>query len=220
MIIQASFSIISCLGSTANTSKKSGIPRDWVDNTLNVNILSRVLEEKDLRSYLSQYIIITSFNNFLLSTMLPYFRTKATVETRIQELLIGSNASLTILQPGPLIGCHGPKSAFISPAQDDDVLLLSEIINYKKAVFQHYMTRIQEWKKVGLKTRASELIANASYRMPGASIIGYPVKSSDCANLIVHLRINHALYLQVEKKVVRFTSQEIDLSSKFNVNFF
>lgn len=205
----ADLSVISCLGSTSARSKRTGVARDWVDKILNLDILKAILNNDILSQKLSQYIIMTSFNNFAISRMFPYFKAKQELETNTQFLLQNHRASIVILRPGPLIGKHGSTSSFTVPELDDR--LLHSILRYKKAIFHHYVRRMNEWKDVGIATRTSELMAQFSYNMPGAFFVGYPVKVLDCAHVIVTERMKHFKLPSLQpQKVTYFSSQQID----------
>lgn len=205
----ANLSIISCLGSTSSSSKKSGVSREWVDKTLNLDILKSVLNNDSLSQKLSQYFLMTSFNNFAISTIFPYFKSKKDLETTAEKLLRDHRASITILRPGPLVGRHGYLTPFVVPELDDH--LVHSIYEYQKAILRHYTKRINEWRKVGVATRASEIVAKVSYNMPCGLLLGYPVKAEDCAFVLVTERMKHFKSTSLEpRKVTYFSSQQID----------
>lgn len=205
------FSIVSSLGSTAYQSRKSGISRDWVENTLNQDILTAITGKAELRESLKQFIIVTSFNNKYLSQFLPYFQTKASLEAAIKDQLQGEKVQIVIFKPGPLIGSHGKRVIFRQPELRGS--LLGCIMNYKKAVVKHYFTRIKEWPRVGFGTRGAEFVASMTYGVPGSSLLGYPVKSSDVAKLLVYSRLitekSDSGFAQ-ENRTIEITSENID----------
>lgn len=204
-------SVISCLGSTSLGSKKSGVPREWVDKTLNFEILKAVTDNVSISKKVTQYIAVTSFNNPALSKLFPYFKAKQEFESDVKLLLEKSETcnSAIILRPGPLIGKHGSTPGFVTPELDDH--LLRSVLKYKKAILSHYATRIKLWQDVGIATRASELVAQISYKVPGARLVGYPVKANDCAIVIASERIANALGKHSSHVKFRIiNSQEID----------
>lgn len=191
--------MICTLGTNSSSTKHSNYDRYFVDYHLSFQIVQNFTSCEGKR-----LVIITSFNNSLISHIFPYFRTKYQLENDLQNKLTPALSQIAVLRPGPLVGNH---------ANSDDVDLrlryspsLSEQLrNYKEWCWEYKKSFVKEIRKIGFKTKASELVARAMYRKPGSSVLGYCVPASKTAYATAYMATNPILG---ELRIV--TSKEID----------
>lgn len=168
--------LVSALGSTTFEQKKSHVSRDFVDYDLNFKMAEEFTTNSSEHGIKKKVVVITSFNNFALSSTSPYFHTKLKLEqdlaTRIPEL-----DELVILRPGPLIGSHTPEFIPGDPPKSTNGLLkpLSTVCYYKKACYDHKRHFLQSVTQVGLKTKMTEVFARLIYRSSCSWMFGYSV---------------------------------------------
>lgn len=125
-------------------------------------------------------VIVTTFNNILIRHILPYFRTKSKLETDLQHKLKPRLGKLVVLRPGPLVGNHGAfqrQSVTIGHSTN----MLKQILYYKEYCFQCKLALFKEFRRIGFRTRASELVAKTMYRKPGSWMLGYCIPAAKAA---------------------------------------
>lgn len=191
--------MICTLGTNSSSAKHNCYDRYFVDYHLTLQIAQNFTSCKDKR-----LIIITSFNNSLISHIFPYFKTKYQLENDLQNKLSPALSQLVVLRPGPLVGNHASyyhKDLRLrySPS------LSEQLENYREWCWEYKKAFVKEIRKFGFKTKASELIAKAMYRKPGSSFLGYCVPASKTAYATAYMATKPILG---ELRIV--SSKEID----------
>lgn len=176
--------MICTLGTNSSGKRHSNYDRYFVDYHLTFQIVQNFTSCDDKR-----LVIITSFNNSLISLVFPYFKTKYQLENDLQTKLVPALKQIVVLRPGPLVGNHA------NPDDRDLRLRYSpsfgeQLKNYKEWCWEYKKSLIKEIRKIGFKTKASELVAKAMYRKPGSSVLGYCVPASKTAYATAYMATN------------------------------
>lgn len=151
--------------SSGNSNKKAD--RNYADHELTFQLVRAFNNCEGKR-----LVIITTFNNVLISHIFPYFRTKSKLEYDLQYKLSPRLGQLVLLRPGPLVGDHtdlNEKRVTVKHSSN----LLKQVLYYKKCCFQCKLLLFKECRRTGFRTKASEIIAKSMYRKPGSWILGY-----------------------------------------------
>ncbi|AET41471.1 Him1p Ecym_8185 [Eremothecium cymbalariae DBVPG len=204
--------LISTLGSSSWESRKMKTPRSFVDYTLNMD-MAKVFAPDQKKSLIKHMVIVTSFNNLALGVLSPYFRTKQKLENDLTYDVPGLT-HLTILRPGPLIGQHG-KQIILAPQLPVGSGVLYKCYAWKRSLLKAKLHWLSQVKDVGPSKKVTELIAKATYHLPGNWIVGYSIPSSKVARIAAkeamtkrNLARNDSDALVVE--VTLWSSQEMD----------
>lgn len=192
--------MICALGS--NSSNKSA-SRNYVDHELTVQLVKAFnnCERKRL-------VIVTTFNNVLISHIFPYFRTKSKLEYDLQYKLAPRLRHLVLLRPGPLVGDHADMQEK-RVTTNNSSNMLKQVLYYKQCCFHCKLLLFKECRRTGFKTKASEIIAKSMYRKPGSWILGYCIP----ARKVAHIAALKAIEPPAEgtKHLVEMiTSEEMD----------
>lgn len=197
--------MVCTLGSNANRARKSELSRSYVDYHLTFQLVKNFAVSNGKR-----LVIVTSFNNSVIRHIFPYFKTKSKLESDLQEKIVPELAHLTIVRPGPLIGTH-PK-----PKTNEKTLVLRkssyfpmQLLLCKKFCWDYKKSLLADINRIGLKTKASELIARAMYRKPGSWLLGYCIPASKTA-LVVSMRAIEPVTDHLAKSCEIITSEQLD----------
>ncbi|GAV54702.1 hypothetical protein ZYGR_0AS00240 [Zygosaccharomyces rouxii] len=191
--------MICTLGTNSSSAKHNNYDRYFVDYHLTFQIAQNFTNCEGKR-----LVIITSFNNSLISHIFPYFKTKYQLENDLQNKLTPALGQIVVLRPGPLVGNH-------ANLDDRDLRLRyspslgEQLKNYREWCWEYKKSFVKEIRKIGFKTKASELVARAMYRKPGSSVLGYCVPASKTAYATAYMATKPILG---ELRIV--TSKEID----------
>ncbi|CAR28293.1 hypothetical protein ZYGR_0R00260 [Zygosaccharomyces rouxii] len=191
--------MICTLGPNSSSTKHSHYDRYFVEYQLTFQIVQNFASCEDKR-----LVIMTSFNNSLVSHIFPYFKAKYQLENDLQNKVAPALAQLVVLRPGPIVGNH-------VNLNDRDLRLryspslCEQLKHYKEWCWEYKKSFVKEIRKIGFKTKASELVAKAMYRKPGSSVLGYCVPASKAAYATAYMATNPTLG---ELRIV--TSKEID----------
>lgn len=167
--------MVCALGFKSAGAKKSKVNRHFVDHELTLQI-AKVFNNCENK----KLVIVTTFNNVLISHIFPYFRTKSKLEYDLQYSLSPRFGRLVLLRPGPMVGEHADmRERRVKPNSSRN--LLKQGLYYKQCCFHCKVLLFKECRRTGLKTMASELIANTMYRRPGSWILGYCLPASKVA---------------------------------------
>ncbi|CAI4038178.1 hypothetical protein SMKI_04G5180 [Saccharomyces mikatae IFO 1815] len=164
--------MVCTLGSTSARVRRTQVPNSFVDYSLPFSLAQEFTNTTDKR-----LVIITSFNNKFLSTTFEYFRIKAKLENDLEEVLPNKPKELIILRPGPMCGQHG-NSIKVELDVQENLTFSDKILYYPRYLLMYKKQYISEVRKIGLRTKLSELIASSTYRMPGSALLGYSVPVS------------------------------------------
>lgn len=176
--------MICTLGANASSYNQNNHSRYFVDYHLTFQIAKTFAccEGKRL-------VIITSFNNPIISHIFPYFRTKCQLENDLQNNLTPALKQIVFLRPGPLVGHHA------NPEERNARLRYSptftgQLKHYREWCWEYKKSLAKEIRKIGLRTKASELVAGAMYRKPGSTALGYCVPASKTAYATAYMATN------------------------------
>ncbi|EJS42284.1 him1p [Saccharomyces arboricola H-6] len=164
--------MVCTLGSTSTRVRRTQVPEIFVDYYLPFNLAQEFTNTAD-----KKLVLITSFNNDILSRSFQYFRTKAKLESDLEEVLPNKLKELIILRPGPMCGQHGDP-VNVKLEVEENPSFTERILYYPRYFFKYKQQYISEARKIGLRTKLSELIASCIYRMPGSALLGYSVPVS------------------------------------------
>ncbi|QLL33381.1 hypothetical protein HG536_0E02920 [Torulaspora globosa] len=168
--------MICALGSSSSGHPNKTVDRNYADHELTFQLV-RVFNNCERK----RLVIITTFNNVLISRIFPYFRTKSKLEYDLQYKLSPRLGQLVLLRPGPLVGDHTDlKERRVTVKHSSN--LLKQILYYKKCCFQCKLLLFKECRRTGFRTKASEIIAKSMYRKPGSWILGYCLPASKVAH--------------------------------------
>ena len=163
--------MVCSLGSTSARVRKTQVPNSFADYYLPFTLAQEFTNTTD-----KKLVVITAFNNDFLSKTFEYFRTKAKLENDLDESLPNKLKELVILRPGPMCGQHGnPINVELGQENSN---LLEKILYYPRYLLVYKKQYIGEVRRVGLRTKLSEIIASSIYRMPGSALLGYAVPVS------------------------------------------
>ncbi|CCF57181.1 hypothetical protein KAFR_0C01880 [Kazachstania africana CBS 2517] len=122
--------VVCTLGASSATAKKQNMTVNKIDYDLTYNLIRAFTTTEN-----KKVIIVTSFNNALISNIFPYFRTKLRLENDLKTTLEPPIKELYILRPGPIKGKHRSKESEIST----NIRTLNPItraIHYKKKLIK------------------------------------------------------------------------------------
>lgn len=154
-------------------------------------------------------MVITSFNNDFLSRTFEYFRIKAKLENDLEEALPNKLKELIILRPGPMCGQHG-NPVHVEMDIQQNPTLSERFFYYPRYILKYKQQCISEVRKVGLRTRLSEVIASSIYRMPGSALLGYSVPVSK-VSYVASLMAIEKKSKEAGPKVEVINSYQIDM---------
>ncbi|SCU91467.1 LAME_0E12618g1_1 [Lachancea meyersii CBS 8951] len=179
--------ILSALGFTSFQERASKISRGFVDHDLNMQMI-QIFSQSKAVSVKKKAIVITSFNNYFLSSTCEYFRIKLSLEQDLATKVTGLD-KLIILRPGPLVGSHSqaknthepslqsPKPAFVPKT-------FFAIYRLKRSCLEHKVRFVRDLSKFGLKTKLSEICAKIAYQRCCSPLIGYVVPAYKVAYVV------------------------------------
>lgn len=176
--------MICTLGSNSTRAKRGKTSRYFVDYKLSFQLVQNFTSCEGKR-----LIIITTFNNTLISHIFPYFKTKSKLERDLQEKLTPKLQRIIVLRPGPLVGKHGNQNErnvvlYKSPNFARQLLL------YKKFCLDYKHALLKEIHKIGFKTKVAEVIARNMYRKPGSWILGYCIPATKTAFATAYMAVD------------------------------
>lgn len=184
-------------------SRQSKAKRHYVDYELTFKLVQSFNNCEGKR-----LVIVTTFNNILIRHLLPYFRTKSKLETDLQHKLKPRLGKLVVLRPGPLVGEHGrPLTKNLTIGHSTN--MLKQILYYKEYCFQCKLALFKEFRRIGFRTRASELIARTMYRKPGSWMLGYCIPATKAAYVAASKATDEASD-EVSDPVEIITSEQMD----------
>ncbi|SCU79667.1 LADA_0B02366g1_1 [Lachancea dasiensis] len=169
--------LISALGSTSFQQRKTNVSRRAVDYDMNIKMIEAFCGKKT-PGVEKKAVVITSFNNVVLSSTCDYFRTKLTLEQDLATRMPGLD-KLILLRPGPLVGYHtqystgSPSQRYVKPAFVPTSLF--NIYCFKRKCWQHQVRFVKDLMKYGLKVKVSEACARMSYGHSCSPLLGYAV---------------------------------------------
>ncbi|CAI1844496.1 hypothetical protein SEUBUCD646_0B04250 [Saccharomyces eubayanus] len=196
--------MVSALGSTTARVRKSQVPSSFVDYHLSFNLAQEFVNTTD-----KKLVVITSFNNDFLSRTLEYFRIKAKLENDLEEALPNKLKELIILRPGPMCGQHG-NPVHVQMDIQECPTFSERLFYYPRYILKYKQQCISEARKVGLRTRLSEVIASGIYRMPGSALLGYSVPVSKVSYVTALMAIGKKSK-EAGPKVEVINSYQIDM---------
>ncbi|QLQ80938.1 hypothetical protein HG537_0E02930 [Torulaspora globosa] len=191
-------------------------PSSSGNNTVDRNYADHELTFQLVRAFNNcegkRLVIITTFNNVLISHIFPYFRTKSKLEYDLQYKLSPRLGQLIVLRPGPLVGDHtnlNEKRVTVKHSSN----LLKQVLYYKKCCFQCKLLLFKECRRTGFRTKASEIIAKSMYRKPGSWILGYCLPATKVAHTAALKAVEPPVIRTGTKHLVEIiTSEEMDNS--------
>ncbi|CAI4057216.1 hypothetical protein SUVZ_02G4290 [Saccharomyces uvarum] len=196
--------MVCALGSTSTRVRKSQVPNSFVDYHLSFNLAQEFTNTTD-----KKLVVITSFNNDFLSRTFEYFRIKAKLENDLEEALPNKLKELIILRPGPMCGQHG-NPVHVEMDIQECPTLSERLFYYPRYILKYKQQCISEVRKVGLRTRLSEVIASSIYRMPGSALLGYSVPVSK-VSYVASLMATEKKSKEAGPKVEVINSYQIDM---------
>lgn len=204
--------LISTLGSSSWESRKGKTTRSHVDYNLNMD-LAKSFAPDPHKTSVKHMVIVTSFNNLALGCISPYFRTKQKLENDLMHQVPGLT-HLTILRPGPLIGQHG-KPISLLPTAPDGSGIIYRCYFWKKNIMKVNINWLNQVRDVGPCKKISELVALATYHLPGNWLVGYSIPAAKVARVAAQeALIKRALIKQnpnaLVVEVTTWSSQEMD----------
>lgn len=163
--------MVCSLGSTSARVRRTQVPSSFADYYLPFNLAQEFTNTTNKR-----LVVTTAFNNDFLSKTFEYFRIKAKLENDLDEALPNKLKELVILRPGPMCGQHGnPINVELGK---ENSTFLEKIFYYPHYLLVYKKKYISEARRIGLRTKLSEIIASSIYRMPGSALLGYAVPVS------------------------------------------
>ncbi|AGO10708.1 AaceriAGR348Wp [[Ashbya] aceris (nom. inval.)] len=212
--------LISTLGSTSWEARKSQAPRAFVDYTLNMQ-MAKTFAPDPKKGTVKHMVIVTSFNHLALGMVSTYFRTKQRLENDLTYDVPGLT-HLTILRPGPLLGEHGSKPV-ISPTNPDTGNMLTRCYTWKRNVIRTQFNWLAQVKEVGPTTKVTELVAKATYHLPGNWIVGYSIPAGRVAQIAAQEALVKRNYIKQNLRsssmiveVTIWSSQDMDTAETSN----
>ncbi|SCV99478.1 LAFE_0A04038g1_1 [Lachancea fermentati] len=199
--------LISALGSTYFQQQKSHVPRGFVDYDLNMQMASKFVSDK-VDSCFKRMVVVTSFNNLILSNVNEYFNTKLRLEHDLISQ-IHSLDQLVVLRPGPLVGSHTDDFMIKKPTKSSFLLTkpINKALYYQKYFLEFNSHLSKEIAQVGLRTKIAEKIAAFIYQRSFSCLFGYAVPVEKVANVAAVRAISPSC---TEHPVVIIKSDEID----------
>ena len=194
--------MISTIGTTTNRNKISNTTYNDIDYHLNVDLVKAFSNTDD-----KSVIIVTSFNNTIISTVSPYFKIKMKLESTLANAITPPLKTLTILRPGPLVGRHSD----IYPTHDSilkNSSLFERALLHKRAFLQNMECFVDDIRTGGMSIKASEIVARTFYRIPGSKLLGYCIPAQKVAYAISIAAVDKYLHEEPLTRVV--TSEEMD----------
>lgn len=170
--------MVCTLGSNSNKAEKSRATRYYVDYNLTFQLVKKFVTCEGKR-----LVIITTFNNELISHLFPYFKTKSKLEYDLQNRIVPKLTQLIIVRPGPLIGSH-VKETRTSLTLERSSYFPKQLLLYKRLCWEYKKMLFREIRQVGIKTKASEIIAKTMYHKPGSWLLGYCIPASKVALVV------------------------------------
>ncbi|CAI4058845.1 hypothetical protein SKDZ_04G5170 [Saccharomyces kudriavzevii ZP591] len=196
--------MVCTLGSTSARVRRTQVPNSFVDYHLVFSLAQEFANTTNKR-----LVVVTSFNNDLLMRTFEYFRIKAKLENDLEEALPNKLKELVILRPGPMCGQHGNPVNVKLDVQENPTFS-ERILYYPRYVLKYKKQYISETRRVGLRTKLSELIASSIYRMPGSALLGYSVPVSK-VSYVTSLKAIEKRSKEAGPKVEMINSYQIDM---------
>ncbi|KAL3233916.1 Protein HIM1 [Nakaseomyces bracarensis] len=198
--------MLSTLGTTTARNKANNTKYDDIDYQLNFDLAKAFTCSVEKR-----IIVVTAFNNNVISGFSSYFKAKQKLEYSLKEELTPPLQKLTILRPGPLVGRHSeifPNNGLISTSLG----LLDRLLLHKKTVLQNLECLVDDLRTGGITVKASDLVARLFYRVPGSSLLGYCIPANKVAHALAFFALSHegAEPNEMGNRVSIISSQEMD----------
>ncbi|CEP62279.1 Him1p LALA0_S05e01970g [Lachancea lanzarotensis] len=185
--------IISALGSSDHQQRTTNISRSFVDYDLNMQMIQVFSQSKDVTTP-KKAVVITSFNNLLLSSVSRYFNTKLSLEQDLATRVPGLD-KLIILRPGPLVGSHSSNNTGDSSLQETKPAFIPEtlfaIYRVKRSCLRRKIRFARDLSTYGLKLKLGEIVARIAYHRSCSPLIGYVVP----AYKVAYVAVLKSLYL-------------------------
>ncbi|AMD19735.1 HCL416Wp [Eremothecium sinecaudum] len=204
--------LVSTLGSSSWESRKEKTTRSFVDYTLNLQ-LAKAFAPDATKSTLKHMVIVTSFNNLALGVISPYFRTKQKLENDLTHEVPGLT-HLTILRPGPLVGQHG-KQLSLLPTAPEGCSIIYRCYFWKKNAVKARINWLSQVRDVGPSKKVSEIVARATYHLPGNWLVGYSIPAAKVARVATQEALAKRTLIEQDPtalvvEVTTWSSQEMD----------
>lgn len=172
--------MISTLGCNYRNTKSVSYKN--IDYDLNLELVKNFNNTNNKR-----LVIVTTFNNKLISTIFSYFQFKLKLEKSLQNELPAHLNELFIIRPGAIAGA--PITDSLNPklyaTLKDSDNILKKIFNYKRFVFDYKVSGIRRIRQNGLEAVATDILASLFYRRPGSSLLGYCITAPKVAQMVI-----------------------------------